>query len=156
MYEPGPKDTDGLWEEVQKRELQPDSRDPRLDEPVFRDGHKGALLWEIVGRLQQLRAVRDAQTAGERLFYSQGVDVPMDNVDHFSRSDAMEALQFMNMTNSGYLMGMCPLFIGLKVRLSANFELPLLSREVTGTVRDIQFHPRKTCIGKSLMRHKGL
>jgi hypothetical protein len=91
-----------LWDELQKRELVEDERDPRLDEPRFRDGHEGGFLWEVVGRLQQLRAIRDAAAAGQRIFYAQAVDVPTNSVDLFSRTDAMETLQAMNMTKSGY------------------------------------------------------
>ena len=63
--------------------------------------------------------------------------MPTNSVELFSKTDAKEALQAMNMTNSGYLMGMCPLFIGMQVRLLFNFSVPLLVREVKGTVRNI-------------------
>ena len=112
-----------------------------MDEPRFRNGHEGGFLWEVVGRLQHLRAIRDAAAAGQRVFYAQAVDVPTNSVELFSRSDAMEALQAFNMTKSGYLMGMCPLFIGMQVRLSQQTGIALLVREVKGTIRNIQFHP---------------
>ncbi len=130
-----------LWDELQKRQLVEDERDPRLDEPRFRNGHEGGFLWDVVGRLQHLRAIRDAAAAGQRIFYAQAVDVPTNSVEHFSPTDVTEALRAMNMTSSGYLMGMCPLFIGMQVRLSQNFSKPLLVREVKGTIRNIQFHP---------------
>ena len=36
---------------------------------------------------------------------------------------------------------MCPLFIGMQIRLSQNVLRPLLVREVRGMIRNIQFHP---------------
>ena len=56
-----------LWKALQNRMLREDARDERLDEPRFHDGHEGGFLWEIVARLQQLRAVRDATAAGQRI-----------------------------------------------------------------------------------------
>jgi hypothetical protein len=50
----------------------------------------------------------------------------------------------VNLTTTAYLLGMCPLFIGMQIRLSRTLQnTPLLVREVTGTVRNIQFHDRE-------------
>ena len=47
------------------------------------------------------------------------------------------------MTKTNYLMGMCPLFIGMEVRLSCVVQEPLLTREVPGIVRRIALHPKE-------------
>ena len=56
----------------------------------------------------------------------------------------MEALAVINLTTTAYILGMCPLFIGMQIRLSRTMQnTPLLVREVTGTVRNKQFHDRE-------------
>ena len=56
----------------------------------------------------------------------------------------MEALAVVNLTTMAYLLCVCPLFIGMQVRLSRTLQnTPLLVREVTGTVRNIQSHDRE-------------
>ena len=55
----------------------------------------------------------------------------------------MEAPDVVNLTTSAYLLGLCPLFAGMQVRLSHTLENATLHvREVTGTVQNIQFHDR--------------
>ena len=56
----------------------------------------------------------------------------------------MEALAVVNLTTSAYLLGLCPLFVGVQLRLSRTLQnATLLVREVTGTVRNVQFHDRE-------------
>ena len=77
-------------------------------------------------------------------FYCQAVDTPLNAKDAFTRPDAMEALAVVNLTATAYLLGMCPLFICMQIRLSRTLQnTPLLVREVTGTVRNIQSHDKE-------------
>ena len=46
------------------------------------------------------------------VFYSQAIDLPA-GPGTFSPEDAKSALKVVNMTKTNYLMGMCPLFIGM-------------------------------------------
>jgi hypothetical protein len=56
-----------------------------------------------------------------------------------TKADTLEALQVVNLTNTGLLMGMVPLFQGMQVRLSANVSKnPLLTRELLGVVVGIK------------------
>ena len=137
--------SDATWEALKARRLRTDLRDPRLDEERFQNGHEGGFIWEVVGRLQQLRAIQDAKVAGARLFYVQAVDCPGQAAHEFSRADAMAVLKDLNMTRSGYMLGMCPLFIGMRVRITQQVEVPLLVREVKGVIRNFQPHPREHC-----------
>ena len=138
--EPAPDD---LWAAVEAQAVRPGAPDPRFDEEKFRLGHEGATLWELVSRLQQFRAYRDAEAASAQLFYCQAIDLPQHGGIDWSREDAMEALRIMNMTTTGYLLGLCPLFVGMKVRLTANVQKPLLVRELRGTVREVLLHPKE-------------
>ena len=133
-----------LWAKLETRAVKEGQPDARLLDPKFLEGHEGALVWELVARLQQRRAQRDAVRLRARLFYCQAVDTPLNAKDAFTRPDAMEALAVVNLTTTAYLLGMCPLFIGMQIRLSRTLQnTPLLVREVTGTVRNIQFHDRE-------------
>ena len=67
---------DELWAAVEARSVRPGEPDPRFDDQKFCLGHEGATLWELVSRLQQLRACRDAEAAGAQLFYCQAIDLP--------------------------------------------------------------------------------
>jgi len=56
----------------------------------------------------------------------------------------MEALAVVNFTTSAYLLGLCPLYVGMQVRLSRTLQnATLLVREVTGTVQNIHFNDRE-------------
>ena len=76
------------------------------------------------------------------MFYSQAIDLPA-GPGTFSEEDAKSALKVVNMTKTNYLMGMCPLFVGMEVRLSCVVQEPLLTREVPGIIRRIALHPKE-------------
>ena len=139
LAKPLPED---LWQKLCSRVVQTNATiDPRLMDEKFLDGHEGGLVWEVVARLQQLRARRDAKRMRQQLFYIQAVDNALRSAAPLSKEDAMAALQVVSLTSTGYLMGMVPLFVGMHVRLSATVKkVPLLVREVTGHVVNIQFH----------------
>ena len=136
--------SDELWAKLKMQEVNLESTDRRLEEARRQDAHEGAFIWEIVARLQHLRAMRDASTAGKRLYYVQAVDHYLNNVHPLSRAETFEALQVVSMTNTGLLMGMVPLFQGMQVRVSANVhQNALLTRELVGTVVGIQLHSKE-------------
>ena len=83
--------------------------DLRLAEARFAEGHEGATRWELVARLQHLRAAREAREAGRRLWYVQAIDTPVDPGVDWTRGSALEALEVVSMVATGYLMGLCPL-----------------------------------------------
>ena len=60
----------------------------------------------------------DAARLGACLFYCQAVDTPLNAKDALTRPETMEALAVVNLTTTAYLSGMCPLFVGMQVRLS--------------------------------------
>ena len=70
----GTQIAEDVWQALIAQALKPN--DQRLNEVQFRNAHEGGLLWEIVGRLLQMRAFRDAQAAGKPLIYAQAIDVP--------------------------------------------------------------------------------
>ena len=140
----GRKMPDALWAKLKAQEIDLDGDDARLHDAKFDFAHEGAFVWEIVARLQQLRAMRDAAKAGKRLYYVQAVDQYVDNSRTMMRSDTLEALQVVNLTNTGLLMGMVPLFQGMQVRVSANVaKNVLLTRELLGVVVGIKPHRRE-------------
>ena len=55
----------------------------------------------------------------------------------------MEALKFVNMSKSAGLMGMAPIFVGMRVRLTKKILPPELVQEATGEVVGIVFHSRE-------------
>jgi hypothetical protein len=66
---------DDLWARLQQQIVDPNcSTGNRMLQEPFINGHEGALQWEIVARLQQARAVRDARLARAKMYYSQAVD----------------------------------------------------------------------------------
>ena len=136
---------DALWAKLCDRVVKTDDGDdPRLRDNQFLDGHEGGLVWEVVARLQQLRAQRDAARMQQQLYYSQAVDTSTRAAAALCKDDAFAALQVVSLTGTGYLMGMVPLFVGMHVRLTTTVKkVPLLVREVTGTVVNIQFHSRE-------------
>ncbi len=84
----GRKMPDELWDRLKAQAVEWESTDARLHDDRMNAGHEGAFIWEIVSRLQHLRAMRDATKAGQRLYYVQAVDQYAHNVNPMSRTDA--------------------------------------------------------------------
>ena len=114
--QPMPND---LWKEVQQWAAK-GSKDPRHHERRIRNGFEMAIGWEAVARLMQYRAARDAKAAGRKLLYVQAIDVSKGEV--LSPQEYRRALQVVNASYTGRLMGMCPLFVGMRVRLCAKLS----------------------------------
>ena len=102
--------------------------------------HWGSMAWEQTARLQQVRALMEGQALGKTVYYAQAVDMPTGS-DVLTEEHAKKALQVVNMGGTGYLMGMCPLYIGMPVRTSANVEDVVLTRQLACVVRRIELHP---------------
>jgi hypothetical protein len=136
---------DALWDKLCARVVVEDGvADTRCREERFLEGHEGGLIWEVVARLQHMRAKRDARRHHQQLYYIQAVDTATRASAPLDRDDAFEALQVVSLTSTGYLLGVAPLYIGMHVRLSASVKnVPLLVRELTGVVVNMHFHPRE-------------
>ena len=134
---------DELWSQLQARVVDLDalsSNGATINKILA--AHWGALAWEQIARLQHLRVQLEAKRTKRTVFYSQAIDLPA-GPGTFSPEDAKSALKVVNMTKTNYLMGMCPLFIGMEVRLSCVVQEPLLTREVPGIIRRIALHPKE-------------
>ncbi|CAK9076536.1 Transketolase [Durusdinium trenchii] len=137
--------TDALWAQLQSRVYEVQQLQDLQTAPsrrAFLRAYWGALAWEQVARLQQLRAVLEAEDAGERLYFVQAIDKPTGDAT-LSSAQVSAALQCLNMTKTGYLIGMCPLFLGMEVRISCILPEPLLTRELPCIVRRIELHPKE-------------
>jgi len=129
----------------------------------FACGAHAAIQWEQVSRIMQLHVLRMARLSrgpeaycntpqgspdctgvprarpvGQLVYYFQAVDRfnhPQDRQRH------LEALRFvMNLSKSAGLHGMCPVYIGMRVRLTRKVLAPELVQEASGEVIDILFH----------------
>ncbi|CAK9040128.1 Uncharacterized protein SCF082_LOCUS23397 [Durusdinium trenchii] len=75
--------TDALWAQLQSRVYEVQQLQDLQTAPsrrAFLRAYWGALAWEQVARLQQLRAVLEAEDAGERLYFVQAIDKPTGDV----------------------------------------------------------------------------
>ena len=145
--------------------------DHRLDEDYMVDGVRGffacgasaAIVWEQVTRMMQLQVLKLARLSrgpaarynkedgkpdlssmparpqqGQLVFYFQAVD----RFKHAQGKERyMQALQFVNLSKTAGLHGMCPVYVGMRVRLTKKVYAPDLVQEATGEVIEIEFHP---------------
>lgn len=136
--EPMPED---LWQAVQSWVVK-GPRDIRLQCPRQQKGFQMAIAWEAVARLMQYRAASGAAKAGEMLIYVQAVDVA--KTCQLTRDEYRRALQVVNMTKTGKLLGMCPLFVGMRVRLNVKLSSKYkIMHDATGAVVGFEFDPRE-------------
>ena len=90
----------------------------------------------------QYRAIREAAAAGEMVMYNQAMEVCRS--ERLERKDYRRALQVVNITNTGKLMGMLPLFRGMPVRLTAKLSAKHgLVQDAVGKVVGVEFDPRE-------------
>jgi hypothetical protein len=98
------------------------------------------ISWDVCARLLQYRAFRESREAGKMLFYSQAVDSC--RTKSLEREDYVRALQVTSLTNTGRLLGMCPFFKGMSVRLCAKICARYsLVHDAVGEVVAVEFHP---------------
>ncbi|CAE7487143.1 tkt, partial [Symbiodinium necroappetens] len=140
--------SDALWRELQSRVLQPDTLSTVNGREEFFSAYWGGMAWEQVGRLQHLRSTLEARAAQEQLYFVQAIDKPAGGRS-LTPEEASAALRTVNMTKTGYLMGMCPLFVGMKVRISCILPETLLSRELPCIVRRVELHPKEPVVESS-------
>lgn len=140
--------SDALWRELQSRVLQPDTLSTVNGREEFFSAYWGGMAWEQVGRLQHLRSTLEARAAQEQLYFVQAIDKPAGGRS-LTPEEASAALRTVNMTKTGYLMGMCPLFVGMKVRISCILPETLLSRELPCIVRRVELHPKEPVVERS-------
>ena len=128
--------------------------DERLKKQQERgQGFQMAIAWEAVARMMQYRAASDAAQAGEILIYVPAVDVA--KTCQLSREEYRRALQVVNMTKTGKLLGMCPLFVGMRVRLNVKLSAQYkLMHDATGTVKGFEFHSEEELGWKTQDTHR--
>ena len=101
-----------------------------------------AIAWEGVMRLMQYRALREARASSEMLMYNQAIDVCTNET--LEARDYRRALQVVNVTSTGKLMGMLPLFKGMRVRLMGKISAKHgLVQDAVGEVIGVQFDHRE-------------
>ena len=137
-----------VWAAVQQWE--PKSKDDdRLKDPWIRGGYEMGISWDVCARLLQYRAYRESREAGQMLFYSQAVDSC--RTMSLERQDYVRALQVTSLTNTGRLLGMCPFFMGMSVRLCAKVCSRYgLVHDAVGEVVAVEFHPMEKRVWEEL------
>ena len=116
--------------------------DPRRNRREILEGYEMAIAWHAVARMMQYRALREASAKNRILVYVQAVDTC--TKQRLDASQYRKALQVVNLTHTGKLMGMCPLFVGMKVRLNAKLSAKHgLVHDAPGEVVGFQFDPRE-------------
>ena len=99
------------------------------------------IAWHAVQRLLQYRAARDAREKGQLLLYVQAVETCASQP--LSHAEYRRALQVVNMNTTGKLLGYCPLFKGMRVRLCAKLSAQYgLVHDAAGEVMDFVLHER--------------
>ena len=154
MRSPGGKPMpEDLWKAM-KGWVVKNPGDERLKKQQERgQGFQMAIAWEAVARMMQYRAASDAAQAGEILIYVPAVDVA--KTCQLSREEYRRALQVVNMTKTGKLLGMCPLFVGMRVRLNVKLSAQYkLMHDATGTVKGFEFHSEEELGWKTQDTHR--
>ena len=115
-----------------------------LSEERIRKGHRMAIVWEAVCRLMQYRSLKEAGEAGQVLMYTQAIDVPRKGASGLDKQEYRKALQVVTMTRTGCRLGMCPLFITMRVRLTAKLAAKYkLVQDAVGEVMSVIFDDRE-------------
>lgn len=118
---------------------EPVSGSPDVSAAERRTRYDMAIAWHAVARLMQYRAAREASEDKKVLVYVQAVDTC--SSQHLDREEYNRALQVVNMTKTGKLLGMCPLYTGMAVRLNTKLSAKHgLVHDAVGTVRGFIFH----------------
>ena len=132
-----------LWQALQEMKVR-GYGDSRLLAPRIREGYRMAIVWEAVCRLMQYRSLREAGEAGQVLMYSQAIDCPARGHSGLTSQDYRKALQVVNMCKTGYRLGMCPFFIGMRVRLTAKLAAKYqIVQDAVGEVVSVLFDERE-------------
>ena len=141
--------------------------DPVLDENGVIVGRRPwhayemGIAWLSVQRLMHYRAVRDAREEKQLLLYAQAVETCTSQP--LSLPEYRRALQVVNMNTTGKLLGYCPLFKGMRVRLTAKLSGKFnIVHDAVGTIVEIWLHERDKQAERAWedpeheVRHKGI
>lgn len=101
---------------------------------------------QVVSLAQQLRPQASAHASGQLLYYIQAIDKPLRRC---TAQEHAELLRTASMSETNKLMGMLPIHLGLRVRLTRKISAPQLVQEREGTVVGIELR-------QSDLRCKGL
>ena len=137
-YRTGSGLSDADWALLQDRTLTSPSQ---LETDDYANGFCGGFVWEIVGRLIQLKAVRAAKKAGAPIWYVQRIDVAERLANPLTPEDLRECLEHLSLTDTGKLLGLCPLFVGMRGRITTAVFPPYLVQGVSFTIEHIVLHP---------------
>ena len=86
-------------------------------------------------------SLRDA-VPGQLLYYFQAVDRFKHDIGG-GRAPYIQALKFLNLSKSAGMMGLCGVYLGMRVRLTRKLMSPELVQEATGEVVDVVFDSRE-------------
>ena len=142
--------SDNAWNAFKQTRLQPG--DPRLSQAG--NFYECGYAWELVSLAQQLRPQASARANRKVLFYIQAIDRPLRRC---TAEEHTELLKTASMSNTSKLMGLLPIHIGLRVRLTRKISAPQLVQEREGTVVGIEFRPadlqNKSLIAQAAKEH---
>lgn len=99
---------------------------------------EAAYQWSVVTLAQYTRSLLSAERQQKRLYLVQAADVIRQGAG--KPQDYEKLLREPNMSNTGRIMGVCPVHIGMRVRLTRPVEKPLIPTDSEGTVVGIAFH----------------
>ena len=141
LKDKGPLPPD-MWAALQRMVVRGET-DERLVAHRRADGYEMAIVWESVARLMQYRALRESRAAGQVLMYVQALDWPRKG-KRLKQSEYKQALQVVNMTQAGNRLGMCPLFLGMRVRLTTKLSAKYgIVQDAVGEVIEVIFDERE-------------
>jgi len=110
-----------LWKKVLEQRIRVDGPDDRLNKPEVLNGDECGIAWQTVSRWMMARAKRDAKRAKQVLYVVPAIDVHSGTASRALNNAVREALlRHPNAMETGKMMGMCPLHIGMRIRLSTN------------------------------------
>ena len=124
-----------------KKWLDADGKDVRFQRKEWMDAQFVAIEWHVVCREQQERAARDAARAGKILVYVTACDRCRHRLE---RTEYHRALQWANATSTGKLLGLLPLFEGMRLRLTQRVSRAQnLVQDASGILRGVEFHEKE-------------
>ena len=141
---------------------------PNTKPGFFSTGYYSAINWEQVCRQQQLSAwnaaaitshpralwndasgkpsdasvdgMESLHDAGQLVYYVQAADVPVERALRGRKDVILQACNVPQMTQTGGLMSVLLLFLGMRVKLTKKIMPPELVQEASGEIVRIAFH----------------
>eukprot|EP00435_Cladocopium_sp_Y103_P021272 s390_g5.t1 len=128
----GAKMSDQAWTALKATALKPQDR--RLEHAS--EYYECSYSWQIVSLAQQIRPKISAAKSNTLLYYIQALDSP---ARHCTKQECFQMLQTPSLSDTEKLMGILPVHIGLKIRLTKLIVAPELTPEREGVVVGIEF-----------------